>query len=273
MWHEARKQERKIRGMLVDYRRRAERRQDFYERIVSRYTFIASCLVYFAAIIFNPPDIPNQKADPTQFMQVHGRKCKIHLDQSVAIAGDSASIMQVNLLPGIIRNYSSNQVRVYRMPWQGQGDNIIDRFDARAHLDYIPPINVTSGETEPLSTEERQANYERYRILAQNEFLGIAEDKFLQQLYLEEQFGVNAQQEADRAANKKAHKAQSASAGAAIGYTYEDSTGTGGEFPYAGSSKYSGNKKTSPSRDEDEDSDSELDVDVILNINVLVSSI
>lgn len=30
-----RKQERKIRGMLVDYRKRAERRQDFYEKIVS----------------------------------------------------------------------------------------------------------------------------------------------------------------------------------------------------------------------------------------------
>lgn len=38
MWHEARKQERKIRGMLVDYRKRAERRQDFYERIVSTVT-------------------------------------------------------------------------------------------------------------------------------------------------------------------------------------------------------------------------------------------
>lgn len=37
MWHEARKQERKIRGMLVDYRRRAERRRDFYEKIVSFY--------------------------------------------------------------------------------------------------------------------------------------------------------------------------------------------------------------------------------------------
>lgn len=35
MWHEARKQERKIRGMIVDYRKRAERRQDFYEKIVS----------------------------------------------------------------------------------------------------------------------------------------------------------------------------------------------------------------------------------------------
>lgn len=43
MWHEARKQERKIRGMLVDYRKRAERRQDFYERIVS----VVSTTVFF----------------------------------------------------------------------------------------------------------------------------------------------------------------------------------------------------------------------------------
>lgn len=35
MWHEARKQERMIRGLIVDYRRRAERRKDFYEKIVS----------------------------------------------------------------------------------------------------------------------------------------------------------------------------------------------------------------------------------------------
>lgn len=34
MWHEARKQEKKIRGLLVDYRRRAERRRDYYEKIV-----------------------------------------------------------------------------------------------------------------------------------------------------------------------------------------------------------------------------------------------
>lgn len=24
------------------------------------------------------------------------------------------------------------------MPWQGQPDNLIDRFDVRAHLDIIP---------------------------------------------------------------------------------------------------------------------------------------
>lgn len=25
-----------------------------------------------------------------------------------------------------------------RMPWQGDANNMIDRFDVRAHLDYIP---------------------------------------------------------------------------------------------------------------------------------------
>lgn len=35
MWQEARKQERKIRGLLVDYKKRAERRKDYYEKIVS----------------------------------------------------------------------------------------------------------------------------------------------------------------------------------------------------------------------------------------------
>jgi splicing factor, arginine/serine-rich 16 len=37
MWHEARKQEKKIRGLLVDYQRRAQRRKDYYEKIVSAF--------------------------------------------------------------------------------------------------------------------------------------------------------------------------------------------------------------------------------------------
>ena len=34
MWHEARKQEKKIRGLMVDYKKRAERRREYYEKIV-----------------------------------------------------------------------------------------------------------------------------------------------------------------------------------------------------------------------------------------------
>ena len=35
MWHEARKQEKKIREVMVDFQRRAERRREHYERTVS----------------------------------------------------------------------------------------------------------------------------------------------------------------------------------------------------------------------------------------------
>lgn len=34
MWHEARKQEKKLRGILVDHKKRAERRKTFYDKIV-----------------------------------------------------------------------------------------------------------------------------------------------------------------------------------------------------------------------------------------------
>lgn len=36
MWQEARKHERKLRGMMVDYKRRGERRREYYEKIVGK---------------------------------------------------------------------------------------------------------------------------------------------------------------------------------------------------------------------------------------------
>ena len=35
MWAEARKQEKKVRGIMVDHKKRAERRREYYEKIVS----------------------------------------------------------------------------------------------------------------------------------------------------------------------------------------------------------------------------------------------
>lgn len=60
----------------------------------------------------------------------------------------------------------------FRMSWQGNHDIMVDRFDVRAHLDYIPEIKSKPDEDEELNQEERLINYERYRILAQNDFLG-----------------------------------------------------------------------------------------------------
>lgn len=212
MWHEARKQERLIRGMIVDYRRRAERRKDFYEKI---------------------------KAEPTQFLQIHGRPCKIHLDPAVAAAVDSPGIM---------------------MPWQGDSCTLIDRFDVRAHLDYIPEVKVPETPPSKLSQEERQCNYERYRILAQNNFLSIGEMKFLQQLSTDEKFGVTTE-EREAAKEKSLEKKGT---GAAIGYNYNDP----GTQPSCSTGL---NNKTEDDSDDESDLDI-IDVDLCIDVNKMESS-
>ncbi|XP_021931537.1 CLK4-associating serine/arginine rich protein isoform X2 [Zootermopsis nevadensis] len=176
------------------------------------------------------------KADPTQFLQLHGRPVKIHLDPAIALAGDSPAIM---------------------MPWQGRPDVLIDRFDVRAHLDYIPE-NPTQTETtnEELSREDRLANYERYRIIVQNDFLGIGEEKFLHQLYLEEQFGpVSRSNEVDKRKREKG-----APSGAAIPYLYDDNTSNQG--PVEGEEVEGEEEK----EDEEEEDDSDIDFDLCVDV-------
>ncbi|XP_064537222.1 CLK4-associating serine/arginine rich protein isoform X3 [Drosophila montana] len=226
MWHEARKQERRIRGLIVDYRKRAERRQYFYDKI---------------------------QADPTQFLQLHGRRSKIYLDPAVAAAGDGDAII---------------------VPWQGHQDNLIDRFDVRAHLDYIAPVAKNTNEAEgesDLTVEERQLNYERYRILAQNDFLNVSEDKFLHQLYLEEQFGANAQLEAERNLGKK--KQKNSGGGATIGYSYDDGEAPSvaiGPQPFGTAPATSSAAAAAGDKAENSDeSDSDMDMDVSIDIGKL----
>ncbi|CAF3854543.1 unnamed protein product [Rotaria magnacalcarata] len=57
-----RKHEKKLRGMIVDYKKRSERRKEYYERI---------------------------KRDPAEFLQIWGRPAKIHLDPSIATAAEA----------------------------------------------------------------------------------------------------------------------------------------------------------------------------------------
>ncbi|XP_040298118.1 CLK4-associating serine/arginine rich protein isoform X2 [Bufo bufo] len=207
MWHEARKHERKLRGMMVDYKKRAERRREYYEKI---------------------------KKDPAQFLQVHGRSCKIHLDSAVALAAESP----VNM-----------------MPWQGDPNNMIDRFDVRAHLDYIseyrPPLLTTiSPEQE---ADDRKCNYERYRGLVQNDFAGISEEQCLYQIYIDELYG-GLQRPGDDEKKKLAEKK------ASIGYTYDDST----VADLGSSDKEDEDSDDESKSDEDEvipDIDVEVDVD------------
>ncbi|CAH8434227.1 unnamed protein product [Heterobilharzia americana] len=70
MWQEARKQEKHIKTLMVDYKRRAERRRDYYERI---------------------------KQDPIKFLRVFGRPSKLHLDSEVTKAAENPN----NMMPWV----------------------------------------------------------------------------------------------------------------------------------------------------------------------------
>uniref|UniRef100_H3CQL7 CLK4-associating serine/arginine rich protein n=1 Tax=Tetraodon nigroviridis TaxID=99883 RepID=H3CQL7_TETNG len=222
MWQEARKHERKL-GMMVDYKRRGERRREYYEKI---------------------------KKDPAQFLQVHGRAYKIHLDPAVALAAESP----INM-----------------MPWQGDVSNMIDRFDVRAHLDYIPTYTPPLLNTPNLEQdmEERKCNYERYRGLVQNDFANISEEQCLYQIYLDELYG-GLQKPNEEEKKKLAEKR------AAIGYTYED--GLVAE-PEPQSDKEEDNSENSESEEDEGIPDIDVEVDVdelnqeqVLDINKMAAS-
>ncbi|XP_069765351.1 CLK4-associating serine/arginine rich protein [Narcine bancroftii] len=211
MWHEARKHERKLRGMMVDYKKRAERRREYYEKI---------------------------KKDPAQFLQVHGRSCKIHLDSAVALAAESPLNM---------------------MPWQGDTNNMIDRFDVRAHLDYIPEYAppFLSALSPEYDNDERKCNYERYRGLVQNDFAGIAEEQCLYQIYIDELYGGMQKPNEDE-------KKKLAEKKASIGYTYDDCSVTTEE------KAEERDEEDEDDSDEKSDSDEEIpDIDVEVDVDEL----
>ncbi|XP_040581820.1 CLK4-associating serine/arginine rich protein isoform X1 [Lepeophtheirus salmonis] len=202
MWAEARKQEKRLRGLMVDHKRRAERRRDFYEKT---------------------------KLDPNQFLQIHGQSARLHFDQSsTMMSGTSNGVM---------------------MPWQGQKDNLIDRFDGRAHLDFIPEVVGSPSKEEDNHKEMRLTNYERYRILIQNDFLKIPEEKFLQTISYEEKYGSTI------AAKAKEDKKKNEKYKSAIGYVYEDSEPVVPVQNNNEADKYS--------------DDSDLDLDLTVDVNAL----
>jgi len=212
MWHEARKQEKKLRGILVDHKKRAERRKIFYDKI---------------------------KKDPAEFLQIWGRQCKIHIDANVASAADNPSIMTT---------------------WPNDKSLIIDRFDARAHLDVIDENGhkneaVVDEKADLVmykdASEMRACIYERYRNLVFNDTADLSEEQCLKQIELDEKYGPATGEETKKPKEPKA----------AIPLVYEDST----HPTFAGSSfKKSG--KDSPQASDQEDDE---DLDLLFDFNKL----
>ena len=177
------------------------------------------------------------------------------------------------------------------MPWQGQKDNMIDRFDGRAHLDIIPEYNsgtnnsnLSSAEKTAEKRELRALNYESYRILVQNDFLTIPEERFLRTIELEEQFGGKTYQ-ATKAKDDKRKIKKEGKVGAAIGFNYDEENltlGPGSEYSNGcaknGNTINSGTKVEVESdiglgidktEADSEDEDSELDLDLTVDIMAL----
>ena len=65
MWQEMRKHEKKLRGMIVDYKRRSERRKEYYERIVrSLLIRLSSSFLLFSDRNVIRPSFFKSGADP-----------------------------------------------------------------------------------------------------------------------------------------------------------------------------------------------------------------
>ena len=76
MWHEARRQERKIRGLMVDYKKRADRRREYYQKIVS-YTEFDDMVLFMTEIILIRPPFYLQK-EGWQTKRILSENCKLH---------------------------------------------------------------------------------------------------------------------------------------------------------------------------------------------------
>jgi arginine/serine-rich splicing factor 16 len=102
---------------------------------------------------------------------------------------------------------------------------LIDRFDARSHLDIIEEYTGQERPNQERSVlsneidEERMCNYERYKTLIQNEAADISEEQCLKEIEIEEKYGPIS----DEKKTKQEPKAT-------IGYVYEDSTATNSFF-------------------------------------------
>lgn len=84
---------------------------------------------------------------------------------------------------------------------------MIDRFDARAHLDIIDEYAqkneaVVDEKAELVmykdASEMRACNYERYRTLVLNDTAEVSEEQCLKQIELDEKYGPVAADEAKK---------------------------------------------------------------------------
>ncbi|GMR56493.1 hypothetical protein PMAYCL1PPCAC_26688, partial [Pristionchus mayeri] len=212
MWHDARKQEKMIRRTLIDQSKRGEKRKRFFDAV---------------------------RADPDQFMQIHGRPAVVHTEAAVAKAAEDKAVLR---------------------PWQGDSKILIDRFDARSHLDNIQkPKHRETPKDSPEAKMEILCDFERYRILIINEYRKVGEKEYLKKIADAEYWHkTSAATQKTLKMQELEKKKKSAASKAAVGFSYEDSDVVRG--------RTDGDESGSDSEEEDEQDMEDIDVDLDMSM-------
>mmetsp|Transcript_10871 Transcript_10871/g.22667 ORF Transcript_10871/g.22667 Transcript_10871/m.22667 type:complete len:567 (-) Transcript_10871:251-1951(-) len=182
-------------------------------------------------------NIAAARGDPRQTLRVAGIRCKIY--------NDIAQHKAIEALEGGI-------------PWNGQEDNVIDRFDGRALLDfYREPVKRPPREKDEEEQElDDKLNFESYRDLVKLLRRTLPEEAALVEVEKRE-MEERAQREYERSHPKEKNKeSKPDSAFAAVGFSYAASSGSGGHHAGNDNSEddYSGSDSDEDSSGSDSDS-------------------
>uniref|UniRef100_A0A803KSC0 Suppressor of white apricot N-terminal domain-containing protein n=1 Tax=Chenopodium quinoa TaxID=63459 RepID=A0A803KSC0_CHEQI len=106
--------------------------------------------------------LAKRRGDPQQSIQILGSRCRTYRDDGL---------------------YQATQDQQGLIPWNGKEDNLIDRFDGRALLDFIrDPETHRFRQLEKTEEEEELAefvNFERYRDLIKHRRRGFTDEEGL----------------------------------------------------------------------------------------------
>ncbi|XP_011621326.1 CLK4-associating serine/arginine rich protein isoform X2 [Amborella trichopoda] len=147
--------------------------------------------------------LAKRRGDPQQSLQVAGSRCRIHRDDAL---------------------YQATQDQQGLIPWNGQENVLIDRFDGRALLDFIREPDSRGFRVQEKTEEEEEleefVNFERYRDLIKHRRKGFTDEEGLQHVDHELEARLSAPFAFDRSypvqppANKGSYTQ--------VGFSYED---------------------------------------------------
>ncbi|KAL3676389.1 hypothetical protein R1sor_026337 [Riccia sorocarpa] len=125
--------------------------------------------------------LAKRRGDPHQSLRVVGTRCRMHHDAAL---------------------YQATQEQQGLIPWNGKENNLIDRFDGRALLDFIREYDPRTRPVREKTDEEEEldelVNFERYRDLIKQRRRGLTDEQGLEDVEQELEARALAPLPADR---------------------------------------------------------------------------